>query len=301
MALHLVPRSLQYLEQVALHGSIQGASRELGISASAIHRQIMLLEEDLGETLFDRDAKGMSLTHSGQLILDMSKNWRIDTAKLETLIQSNRGIEHGHVRVAAMDSMVNGFAFELVNQVTQKYPKVTMDIKITNPKDAIKGIVNGDFEVAVISNPSPGGKLEFHWSHKFPLGCIAAPGHRIAHKSKVSFEEIITYSVVFQSKSLAIRNLLEAHHGWIFENAAHCVVVNSIQLMKHLVKSGKYLAITSQLDAGPELNTGKLTFIPISDENSFDQTIALVSNAQIPQSIVCKKVTDVAIAILQQT
>ena len=68
MTLHLVPRSLQYMECVAKLGSIQAASRELGISASAVHRQIIILEEMLGEALFSRDKKGMTLTYSGQLI-----------------------------------------------------------------------------------------------------------------------------------------------------------------------------------------------------------------------------------------
>ena len=45
MSLRLVPRSLQYFEQVAQRGSIQAASRELGISASAIHRQITAIED----------------------------------------------------------------------------------------------------------------------------------------------------------------------------------------------------------------------------------------------------------------
>ena len=41
MALHVLPRSLNYLETVARLGSIQAASRSIGIAASAIDRQII--------------------------------------------------------------------------------------------------------------------------------------------------------------------------------------------------------------------------------------------------------------------
>jgi hypothetical protein len=61
---------LQYIEQVAQLGSIQAASREYGIFASAIHRQIKSVEDALGEMLFERDAKGMTLTPAGRLKFD---------------------------------------------------------------------------------------------------------------------------------------------------------------------------------------------------------------------------------------
>lgn len=300
MTLHLVPRSLQYLEQVAHLGSIQAASRELGISASAIHRQITMIEESLGETLFERGAKGMTLTYVGRLILDMARNWRLDSAKVQTIIQTHRGIEHGHLRIAAMDSMVNGFVFELVEKIAKDLPKVTLEIEILSPGNAVKGVINGDFDIAAVANAAPSEHLEFHWSREFPLGCIAAPAHAVATKSKIDFEELIKHPVVFQSKSLAIRNLLDAHHGWIFERAENSVVVNSIQLMKLLVMSNQYVAVTSELDAGPEISSGRLKFIPISEKDVFKQTISLVSNAQIPESIISKKVLDAAITLFQQ-
>ncbi|MEM8838511.1 MAG: LysR family transcriptional regulator [Pseudomonadota bacterium] len=299
MTLHLVPRSLQYLEQVAHLGSIQAASRELGISASAIHRQIAIIEESLGETVFDRDAKGMTLTYAGRLILDMARNWRLDSAKLQTIIQSHRGIEHGHLKIAAMDSMVNGFARDLVEAISRNFPKVTLEIEITSPSLAVKGVINGDFDIAAVANAAPNESLKFHWSREFPLGCIATPDHPIAQKDHVDFEEFVSHSVVFQGKTLAIRNLLEAHYGWIFERAKDAVVVNSIQLMKLLVLSGDYVAVTSELDANLELTTGRLAFVPIFEKDIFKQTISLVTNAQIPESIACKKVLDQAVDLLE--
>ena len=82
MTLHLVPRSLHYLEQVAQFGSIQAASRELGITASAIHRQIKAIEDSLGELLFDRNTKGMVLTPTGRMLLELAREWRLDNARL---------------------------------------------------------------------------------------------------------------------------------------------------------------------------------------------------------------------------
>lgn len=298
MTLHLVPRSLHYLEQVAQFGSIQAASRELGITASAIHRQIKAIEGTLGELLFDRDTKGMKLTPTGRMILELARKWRLDNARFWSAVQANRGIEHGHVRIAAMDGMVNGLMLELLSKISQHFPGVKVEIDITSPDNAVKGVLNGDFDFAAVVNPAPDDNLTFHWSREFPLGCIAAPGHPVARADSISLREFVSNPVVFQSAALSIRKLLEARHSWIFERAANSVEVNSIQLMKHLVVSGYYIAVTSELDAGPEIRSGQLCFIPISDKDIFRQRFAVISNVQIPESTISQKIITITVQIL---
>ena len=299
MALHLVPRSLQYLEQVAQLGSIQAASRELGISASAIHRQITAIEDALGEMLFERETKGMILTPTGRMVLDVAREWRLDNARIWSAVQANRGIEYGHLTIAAMDGMVNGFIPELVTEIARVFPRVELEIEITNPDNAAKGVLNGDYDFAAVVNPPLDDKLAFHWSGEFPLGCIASPDHPVAGADRISLRELVANPVVFQSRALSIRRLLEARHGWIFEKASNAIVVNSIQLMKRLVVSGRYIAITSELDAGPEIRSGHVHFVPISDADLFRQRFAVISNVKIPETGISQKIIPIAVRTLQ--
>jgi len=298
--LHLVPRSLQYIQNVAQLGSIQAASRELGISASAIHRQITAIEESLGEMLFERDAKGMKVTPAGQLMLELARDWRLDNARLWSVIQANQGVEQGQIRIAALDGMVNGFVPELVSELGRRFPRVQVGIEIMSPNNAVKGVLNGDIDFAAVVNVAPHKNLSFHWTKEFPLGCIAAPEHPIASAANIGLVDVASYSVVFQSSSLSIRKLLEVRHSWIFDAVANSIVVNSIQLMKLLVASGQYIAITSELDAGPEIRSGRLKFVPISDKNIFKQEFAVISNVQIPESKAVSKIIWIAVEILNR-
>ncbi|SDZ32832.1 DNA-binding transcriptional regulator, LysR family [Jannaschia faecimaris] len=300
MALHLVPRSLQYFEHVAQLGSIQAASRELGISASAIHRQITAIEDSLGEQLFDRDAKGMTLTSTGYLLLELARDWRLDSARLWSTMLTERGVEQGHIRLAAMDGMVNGFVPELVAEIARVLPRVQVDIKITSPDNAVKEVLNGDVDIAAVVNVAPDDNLWFHWTRDFPLGCIATPSHAVAQRPNIGLSDLIEYPVVFQDSSLAIRKLLEARHSWIFDRTKNSVVVNSIQLMKMLVGSGQYLAVTSELDAEPEIRSGRLKFIPISNEDVFRQKFSVISNLQMPATTVISQVVALCVDILER-
>lgn len=300
MSLHLVPRALQYFEEVAQRGSIQAASRELGISASAIHRQITAIEDALGELLFERESKGMTLTPAGLLILELARDWRLDNARLWSVIQADRGVEQGQITIAAMDGMVNGFVPNLVSAIAQRFPRIQVSIEITNPDRALKGVLEGDFDIAAVVNIMPHESLKLHWERNFRLGCIAAPSHAVASQTSIELRELVTHPVAFQNASLSIRKLLEAKHGWIFEQAKKSTVVNSIQLMKQLVLSGQYVAVTSELDADPEIQSGQLRFVPISDEDLFKQKFVLISNLLIPETSAIKEITALAVEILER-
>lgn len=298
MALHLVPRSILYFEHVAQLGSIQAASRKIGISASAIHRQIVAIEEAVGEPLFEREANGMTLTPTGYLMLELARDWRIDSARLWSTIQEARGVEQGTIRIAAMDGMVNGLVPELVHALAGRFPKIQPEIEITSPDAAVKGLINGEFDLAVVVNVAEQEKLKVHWSQDFPLGCICTKDHPLAQRSGPKLAEIILHPIVFQSSALAIRKLLELRHSWIFERPSASVVVNSIQLMKQLVVSGSHVAITSELDAAPEIETGALMFLPIKNQDLFEQKFSVVSNAMIPENAATTEVLSLTTDIM---
>ena len=57
---------LKYFLRIAEEGSITRAAAVLGIAQPALSRQIRLLEEDLGITLFERTRRGVHLTDVGR-------------------------------------------------------------------------------------------------------------------------------------------------------------------------------------------------------------------------------------------
>src|SRR5215213_7880271 len=57
---------LKYFLRIADEGSITRAAGVLGIAQPALSRQVRLLEEDLGVTLFRRTRRGVELTEEGE-------------------------------------------------------------------------------------------------------------------------------------------------------------------------------------------------------------------------------------------
>jgi LysR family transcriptional regulator, nitrogen assimilation regulatory protein len=61
-------KRLGYFAQIAELGSLTRAAERMGIAQPSLSRQMRLLEEELGVTLFTRGPRGMQLTEAGELL-----------------------------------------------------------------------------------------------------------------------------------------------------------------------------------------------------------------------------------------
>ena len=282
MSNRLLPTALHYVDHVARCGSIQAAAKDLNVAASAIDRQILLLEAELGVALFDRLPRGMRPTVAGGRVVTLARRWRGEVRRIGAEIRDLEGVNQGHVRIVAMDSHANGILPRAVQRLRQDHPSITLEIDITNTDQATAALISGEADVGVIFNLPPHREVRLIWTRDLPLGCIVAPEHAFARDAEISLQRVASVPLVLQGRSLFIRRYLETRHAWIFQQGHLPVVTNSLQLVKMLVRSGAYVALTSRLDAGPELRDGTLVFVPVRDKAAEPQTIGIATCARLP-------------------
>lgn len=292
MAHSLVPAALRYIDQVARSGSIQRAAKELHVAASAVNRQILQLEEELGVPLFDRLPRGMRLTVSGDTVVTLARRWRADERRAVAEIRKLQGLHQGHVQLLAMDSHSTSFLPGLIEGLAESHPLVSLSVELASPDDAVSALLAGKADLAAVFNLPPRREFLALWRGELPLGCVVAAGHPLAQMPSVRLQEAASYPVALQSKALAIRRYLEAQYSWLFAEARGRFETNSLQLVKQLARSGRYVAFTSELDAAPELIDGSLRFIPVRDTSAEPQTISIAVDASKPVGPMVKLVAD---------
>jgi DNA-binding transcriptional LysR family regulator len=288
----LVPAVLRYVDQVARSGSIQRAAKELNIAASAIDRQILALERELGVALFERISKGMRLTPAGDNVVTLTRRWGADERRTAVELQQLQGINQGHVRLVAMDSHTNGFLPRVVTELARDYPRISLDIQIANTDEAQAALLVGSADIIAAFNLPPHRDMHMMWRRELPFGCAVAPTHPLAGRETVSLQEVVVYPIALQNKMLAIRRHLEARHGWLLAGGQNMMETNSLQLVKLLARGGDYVAFTSELDAAPEILANMLTFIPVRDRGAEPQTVSLAIDGRKPLSKVARIVAE---------
>src|SRR5262245_9869958 len=95
--------AFDYFIAVATEGSFRGAARGLRVAPSAINRQILLLEEELGCPLFERRGRELRLSSAGEIVL---RHCKATVRSFEDAVEdldALRDLRRGVVRVAASE------------------------------------------------------------------------------------------------------------------------------------------------------------------------------------------------------
>lgn len=292
MKTQLLPKVLRYAMAVAQRGSIQGAAKELAIAASAIDRHILLLEDDLGVHLFERLPGGMRLTPAGELLITLARRWSADLNRSLSEIKQLQGVSQGQVRLAAMDSHANGLLPRFVGHLAAEHPRIQLEVDLVSTDEAVRRLGDGEADLAVAFNLRAQRDLHLVWQDELPLGCVVAPAHPLADRRQATLKEVVAWPLATQGRSLAIRRYLESRHGWLFAEGEPPLVTNSLQLVKSLARGGSHVALTSELDAAPEILEGSLRFVPIRDRNVAPQTIGVAVSARRPLARIARLVAD---------
>jgi DNA-binding transcriptional LysR family regulator len=113
---------------VAQAGSFTRASESLGLSQSAISRQIGALEEDLGMTLFHRHARGLVLTEQGEVLLEAAHEIAARMAAAESKLAETKDRPAGHLRINTTVGIGTVWLTSHLKEFLELYPDITVSL-----------------------------------------------------------------------------------------------------------------------------------------------------------------------------
>lgn len=146
-------KQLEYFAAVAEEGSISGASRALHVAQPPISRQLSLLEDELGVTLFLRTNKGVVLTEAGRCLYQHSRQM---FQSLRTMADSVRDVEagaRGQLKLGVIYSDVQT-ATQLLKQYHAQYPQVELYVRMGAPGDLLDDLGRGELHVLFLRSQS---------------------------------------------------------------------------------------------------------------------------------------------------
>jgi DNA-binding transcriptional LysR family regulator len=146
-------KQLEYFAAVAEEGSISGASRALHVAQPPISRQLALLEDELGVTLFLRTNKGVALTEAGRCLYQHSRQM---FQSLRTMADSVRDVEagaRGQLKLGVIYSDVQT-ATQLLKRYHAQYPQVELYVRMGAPGDLLDDLGRGELHVLFLRSQS---------------------------------------------------------------------------------------------------------------------------------------------------
>lgn len=136
-------RQLEYFCAVVEEKSVSAAARKLHVAQPPISRQIALLEQELGVTLFRRGNKGMLLTDAGQRLYQQGRAYISDMEHLAEHVHSLGAGVRGTVRAGLLYSTVP-YAMPFIRAYHDIYPQVDLYIRLGSPQDLLADLNRGE-------------------------------------------------------------------------------------------------------------------------------------------------------------
>ncbi|PKM03292.1 MAG: LysR family transcriptional regulator, partial [Gammaproteobacteria bacterium HGW-Gammaproteobacteria-6] len=94
--------AIHYFDMVRRCQSIREASRRLNVASSAVNRQILKLEDEIGAPLFERLPGGLRLTAAGEIFARHVIVVLQDAERVRSELDALQGLRTGHVEIATV-------------------------------------------------------------------------------------------------------------------------------------------------------------------------------------------------------
>ncbi|MEV0435232.1 LysR family transcriptional regulator [Nocardia sp. NPDC050413] len=263
-------RLLHYIDEVARLGSIRAAGARLHVAPSAINRQILLLEAELEQPLFERLPRGMRLTPAGEALVAHIRQTLRQYRETVTDIRDLRALGSGEVVIATMTGLASSVVATAAASFRARHPQIRISIRTMSTLDIVGAIENSEADLGLGFNIPASAQLEVCWQMNTRLGVVVSPHHPLAPMDTVPLAQCTPFPLIFADRSMVIHGIVAeafTNAGLDIQPAFH---TNSIETMKRLAMSGDAIAFLSEFDIAEELRDGRLLFRQVRDAFSLN-------------------------------
>ena len=281
-------KQLRAFLTVADTGNVTRAAAVLNLVQPAVSRQIQLLEESVGATLFERERHGMVLTTAGKSLVGYARRalLELDRARAE-IAGAGNGVS-GLVMVGLLPSTCDLLASPLVRAITESYPGIRMRIAMGYAGTLQQWLESGELDAALVYGLERSPAIQYRPLVEEALWVVGPPSAKLRRNRPVPLASLAGKPLILPSAPHGIRNLVD--HACAVSRVELNVAIetNSMSVQKSLVLGGHGWTILPTIAVADELARKQVTVAPLSNP-TLSRTImlALPANRAIGKHVRC--------------
>jgi DNA-binding transcriptional LysR family regulator len=269
-------RFSHYFEEVARRGSIRRASERSNVASSAITRQILNAEENLGVSLFERQTNGMRLTAAGELLSYHIRRWQREFEQIKGELEGLQGLHGGRIGLGVAEGIVGDFLADALAEFGKKFPRVHITIKVSR-ETTIDMLVSGKVDVCVTYRAVTQRALRVQHALEQPIGIIVPPIHPLVAKKTARLRDCVDHPVIMLDGDILTQSRISAALDRVGLELRPAVVVDNLGVLRLLVQRGLGIGFAPFADCISECEQGKLVFLPLRDPQVHPLCLSIVT------------------------
>lgn len=248
---------LRYFQAVAHEGNLTRAAERLNVSQSALSTQIRLLEDRLGQTLFERRGRALHLTEAGRIALDHADvifaTGRELVATLRQTAQPRRAL-----RIGANATLSRNFQLRFLHPVLGR-TDIEVVLRSGSSTELLEALAALQLDLVLTNQPPDSGPSTPFIVTRLDAQAVALIGvPRLCPPGMSLAERLSTAPLVLPSPPSGLRTGVDALIDRLGVTPQIAAEVDDMAMMRLLAREGCGLAVIPPIVVKDELDSGLL-------------------------------------------
>ncbi len=255
--------ALQYFDAARRAGSIREAARRLNVASSAVNRQILKLEAEVGAALFERLPAGLKLTAAGEVMAHHVTTVVRDLERTASELDAIQGLRVGHVELATLEGVCHRIVPAALEAAHRRHPRLSFGVGILETARIPTAISEGDVHLGLAFEVRRRPELRQLAMVRLRLGAVLRPDSPLAGREALTLRDCADQPLILPKMNFANRDQLHPlfFHARVRERGQF--EAGSVEMMKQLALRGMGVAFMTRVGLEMALEQRQLVHVPL--------------------------------------
>jgi DNA-binding transcriptional LysR family regulator len=251
-------RQLEILQAIAETGSFTACGRKLHVSQSAISRQILLLEEELGEPLFLRVGRQVRMTAAAESLVQLGQRVFLDVRETVGTITDRTRELRGTLRLSGGMTVCLYVFPPLLKHLRRVHSQLDVRLTVATAGQSVQEIRGGRVDAGLLTLPVDESDFVTVPVLREELLLVTPPTHHLAKRRKVAPKDLAFLPFILFERGSATRKVIDGFFAG--ENIEPTIVMDTenVEIIKAMVKTGLGVGIVPYQAVAREVKAGQL-------------------------------------------
>jgi len=265
-------RQLEILQIIAETGSFTACGRKLNVSQSAISRQVLLLEEELGEPLFLRMGRQVRMTPAAEALVQLGKRVFQDVRDTVGGITDRTKALGGTLRLVGGMTVCLYVFPPLLKHLKRVHPQLDIRLTVAIAGRSVEEIRAGRVDAGLLTLPVEESDLVTVPVMREELLLLTMPSHPLARKRRITAQDLSDEPFILFEAGSATRRVIDAF--FVSEKIEPTIVMDTenVEIIKAMVKTGLGISIVPYQAIAREVRAGQFFCARIEGQELIRET-----------------------------
>lgn len=204
---------LRYFLAVARTRNFSRAAEQCRVAQPSLSQQIMKLEGELEERLFERTKREVSLTPAGELFRQHAERVLDEVEQARDKMREVRGLLRGRVTLGALPTIAPYFLPTRLRAFAAKFPGIEVVVHEDTTEQLARALLAKEIDVGLLSLPVERAGLVAEEFFDEDLLVALPAGHALARKRALTLDDL-------------------EHEAFILMKEGHCLAGQALQFCR---------------------------------------------------------------------